>query len=363
MPRVKFGVSLPSFAWPDLAPAHARGLRRFAQAAEERGFDTLWASEHLQVAPLIYNVSFLSPLPVLAHVAGCTTRIRVGTAVLLLPLRNPVILAKEIATLDFLTEGRFVLGVGAGWDEKEFELCGVPLGERAGRLDECLAILRRLLTEEAVTFEGKYYRFRDVTIHPRPRRFPELWVGGGSKAADPAAADRPQLARSVLRRICREADVWISRPAVQQERILSDLGEIRAALQAEGRGPSEVGFAHLNFVHVVDTTHREKALAVQRPLFERLMGTHRPFELLQQCYFVGTPDDIMERIRRFQEAGLEYLVLTPLVADVEQLDLWVSKITSNVVSGRGSGTGSGATATGGGRARAMRGSGGRRASG
>jgi probable F420-dependent oxidoreductase len=330
--HVNIGVNLPSYAWPAITPADGRRLIRFAQAVEERGFDSIWVSEHLQRAPLIYNVSWLSPLLVLANIAGCTRRVRLGTCVLLLPLRNPVMLAKELATLDLLAEGRFVLGAGTGWDRREFELCGVPLPERVGRMDECLKILRLLLTQERVTFEGKYYRFRDATIDPRPARFPEVWIGGGSKAADPEAADKAQLAQSVLRRICREADVWVSRPAVRQELILSDLSQIRHALAQEGRDPGAIRFAHLNFVHLVDTGYREKAIEVQRPLFELVMGTHRPFELLRECYLLGTPDDVLERIETLRKEGLEHLILTPLVDDVEQLDLWVKRLVPFVVA-------------------------------
>jgi probable F420-dependent oxidoreductase len=291
-----------------------------AERAEAVGYDALWVPEHLLRAPLIYDVSFLSPLTVLAHVAARTSRIRLGTAILVLPLRQPVVLAKELATLDALAGGRLVLGVGTGWDAAEFEAAGVPLRERAGRTDECLALLRRLLTETGVTFSGTYYRVRDVTIDPQPPRVPEIWVGGGSKIADPAAADRPRMASSVLDRIRREADVWVTRPT-DQALILADLAVVRAACAERERAGRPLGVAHFNFVHVVDTDDREAALRVQRPLFERLMGTHRPWAALEASYLMGTPAEIVAKLERLQRAGVAHFILAPLVADLAQVEL------------------------------------------
>jgi len=136
------GLALPTFTGTVAVSGEAGCLRAMAQRAEELGFAGLWVAEHLLRAPLIYRVSFLSPLSVLAHVAACTRHIRLGTAILVLPLRDPVLLAKELATLDLLTDGRLVLGIGTGWDAHEFESCGVPLRERGSRTDEALALLR-----------------------------------------------------------------------------------------------------------------------------------------------------------------------------------------------------------------------------
>jgi probable F420-dependent oxidoreductase len=255
---------------------------------------------------------------VLAHLAACTRRIRLGTAILVLPLRDPVLLAKELATLDLLTEGRLVLGVGTGWDAHEFEACGVPLRERGSRTDEALALIRRLLTEERVTFAGRHHRVRDVSIDPRPPRFPEVWVGGGSKMADPDAADRPAMAPSVLARIRREADVWVTRPT-DEALVLADIAAVGAACAQRERGPLRVG--HFNFVHVVETDDREKALRAQRPHYERVMGAHRPPAALEACYLMGTPADIVERLRRLRRAGVTEFILGPLVGDEAQVEL------------------------------------------
>lgn len=312
------GLALPTFTGSLADPREAMRLRAMAGRAEALGFDGLWVAEHLLRAPLIYEVSFLSPLTVLAHVAACTRRIRLGTAILVLPLRDPVILAKELATLDLLAEGRLALGVGTGWDAHEFETCGVPLRERGSRTDEGLELLRRLLTEERVTFTGRHYRVRDVSIDPRPAHFPEVWVGGGSKMADPDSADLPKIAPSVLARIRRDADVWVTRPT-EQALILSDIRQVQAACATRARGPLRM--AHFNFLHVVDTDDREKALRAQRVWYERVMGTHRSFSALEACYLMGTPVEMVEKLRALHRAGVTEFILGPLTSDEAQLEL------------------------------------------
>lgn len=318
MTPITVGLALPTFAGPAADHREAARLRALAERAEALDYDGLWVAEHLLRAPLIYGVSFLSPLPVLAHIAARTRRIRLGTAILVLPLRDPVLLAKELATLDLLAEGRLVLGIGTGWDAHEFETCGVPLGERGRRTDEALALLRRLLTEDGVTFKGHHHRVRDVTIDPRPARFPEVWVGGGSKMTDPDAADRPAIARSVLARIRREADVWVTRPT-DPTLILSDVAQVRAACAGRERGPLRIG--HFNFVHVVDTDDRDKALRAQLPHYERVMGAHRPVAALEACYLMGTPGDIVRKLGRLRRAGVTEFILGPLTSDEAQVEL------------------------------------------
>ena len=322
---MRFGVYLPSFAWTDLGFEQIRLMRQFARRAEELGFESLWVAEHLLTAPGLYGVPWLSPLEVLAHVAACTRTIKLGTGILILPLRQPVQLAREIETLIYLSEGRYLLGIGAGWDAHEFEVSGIRLSERGGRTDEVLEILRRLLTERDVSYHGRYYAFERVSIDPLPPSFPELWVAGGSKLVTSLSPDQPQIVPSVLRRIAG-ADVWLARAAGTQQMVKDDWHQIQIYSQQIGRDPATLTFAHINFTHLVDTDDRERALAEQRPGFERMMGSHRGFDHLQQCYFLGTTQDIVERIRDLERAGLQYLILGSVDYDLDQFERWASEI-------------------------------------
>jgi probable F420-dependent oxidoreductase len=301
-------------------------LRDFAVQAESMGFESLWVAEHLLTARGLYGTGWLSPLETLCYVAGCTQRIKLATGILILAIRNPVFMAKEIASLQYLSGGRFELGVGAGWDAHEFAVAGVPLKQRGGRTDEILDIFGKLWTGEPVTHHGKYYDFDDVTIEPRLPERPFLWVAGGAKAKTSLSPDPETIAPSVLERICRRADGWIARAAGSNRSVIEDWQIITRRLDEIGRARASLIFGHLNFLHVVPSDDDAAAHREQRPLIERVMGTHRSFEHLRSCYFLGSPRSVRARITELADAGMEYLVLSPLDYDLGQLALWEDEI-------------------------------------
>lgn len=322
---MRFGLMLPSFSFARDYATVAR-LRDFATRAEAMGFAGLWVAEHLLTARGLYGTAWLSPLETLAFAAGCTSRIRIGTCILIPPIRNPVFLAKEIASLHMLSGGRYELGVGVGWDAREFAVAGVKLGERGGRTDEMLDIFDKLWSGDEVTHHGRYYHLDRVMIDPPLPTRPRLWVAGGSKIKTGLSPDPETMAPSVLERVCRRADGWIARAAGSNASVIDDWRQITRRLDEIGRPRSSVAFAHVNMTHVVATDDEEVALKVQRPLIERVMGTHRSFEHLRTCYLLGTPTQIRDRIAELAEAGLEYLMLSPLGYDIDQLDLWEEEI-------------------------------------
>ena len=182
----RFGVFLPSYIWAGDGAERARGIKAFARAVEELGFDSLFITDHLLAAKRFYSVSFLEPLSALAVAAGVTERVRLGTSILIMPLRNPVLLAKELATLQFLSENRMILGAGVGWNDAEYDAVGVRKAERGRRTDEMLDIMIPLLEGRTVTYHGRYYAVDDVFVEPTAERRPEIWIGGGSQLADPS---------------------------------------------------------------------------------------------------------------------------------------------------------------------------------
>jgi probable F420-dependent oxidoreductase len=177
---VHLGVILPNYG-KDSSPD---GIRRVAEAAEELGFDSVWATEHIIVGPegvdpygRVYD-----PLVTLGWLAGRTQRIGLGTSIVLVPLHNPMHLAKEVATLQELSGGRFTLGVGIGWHRDEFEFMGAEFEGRGRRADEAIRLLRALWSGER-DFDGRYWSFHDATSEPHPSPQPEIWIGGGSDRA------------------------------------------------------------------------------------------------------------------------------------------------------------------------------------
>jgi probable F420-dependent oxidoreductase len=321
---VEFGVYLPTYAWPDLTFDRVSRTRDFAQRAEALGFDALWVGEHFVVAGH-YGTAWMSPLLCLMYAASVTSRIRLATGVLVLPYYHPLTLARQIQTLYSLSQGRFVLGVGTGWDRYEFESLGLRLAERGARTDEILAALRRLLTEPDVTFEGRFYRFAHATIVPRLPRFPELWVAGGSKLESRLSPDKPYMATPVLERIAT-ADGWLGRGDASLEMLTQDLHTIRACLEGKGRDPDTLRFGHSNCLHLVDTNDHDEAVRQQRRPFERVMGRQRSFEDLQRCYLFGTTAEILERIADLERTGFQYFILMTLDDDLDQLERFARDI-------------------------------------
>jgi probable F420-dependent oxidoreductase len=188
---VHFGVILPNFG-ADLSPGR---VRSFAETAEALGFDSVWATEHIVVGPegvepygRIYD-----PLVTLGWIAAQTGRIGLGTSIVLVPLHNPYHLAKEVATLQELSGGRFTLGIGVGWHRDEFDFMGVPFEGRGRRADEAVRLMRALWRGDD-SFEGRFWSYRNATAAPHPSPLPEVWVGGSSEQA--------------IRRARELGDVW-----------------------------------------------------------------------------------------------------------------------------------------------------------
>ena len=181
----------------------AARLRSLAALAEATGVESIWVSEHLVLtdprrppSPMEPDEPILDPVTALAFLAGLTTSIRLGTGVLVLPLRNPVVLAKELATLDVLSGGRLIVGIGAGYVEREFAAVGVPFMDRGARLEEHLAAMRALWVARRPALAGRFVRFDHVQAFPHPVQepHPPIVMGG--------------YAPAVLRRTVREADGW-----------------------------------------------------------------------------------------------------------------------------------------------------------
>ncbi|WP_052372965.1 LLM class flavin-dependent oxidoreductase [Amycolatopsis taiwanensis] len=319
---VKIGIWLPSYAW-NVSSAEERAqrvkrMKEYIQRCEDLGFD-IWDIDHLLTAPGLYGNAWLEPMSVLTYAAALTEKAMLGTGILVLPLRNPVLLAKEIATLAQLSNERYLFGVGPGWDPKEFASVGTHISERGRRTDEIIAAVRKLLTTKNASFEGEFYSFDDVTIDPLPSRMPEVWVSGGSRVPDKNFHDRDFMPKSVLNRIAG-ADAWLSRCSGTQDRLLRDWTTVGDHLESLGKPRDAVRFAHCNFIHLSPGKTRSQALEEQHEHALRAFGTHRSYEHLQECYLLGDTDHQLARLSELAEHGMDYVVLGPLTDDLDQLD-------------------------------------------
>jgi len=177
---VHYGVILPNYS----AGSSVDAIRRVAELAEELDFDSAWTTEHIIVGPEAVDPygRVYDPLVTLGWIAGWTKRIGLGTSIVLVPLHHPMHLAKQVATLQELSGGRFTLGVGMGWHKDEFDFMGVEFEGRGRRADEAIRLMRALWSGER-DFDGEHWSFHDATSEPHPSPQPEIWVGGSSPRA------------------------------------------------------------------------------------------------------------------------------------------------------------------------------------
>ena len=325
----RFGVFLPSYVWAGDGPERARGIKEFSRVVEDLGFDSLFVTDHLLAAKRFYSVSFLEPLSALAVAAGVTSRVRLGTSILIMPLRHPVMLAKEMATLQFLSENRMILGAGVGWNEFEYRALGVKKSERGKRTDEMLDIMIPLLEGETVTYSGEFYSVEDLYIEPLSSQRPEIWIGGGSQLADPKSPDLPKFVESVKARVLR-TDGWIPRPTCPVPEIANDWQQLQDYYREHGRDPRECVVAHENFVHLVLTNDPAEARRQQHEAFLKVMSNERGPEYLETVYLFGTPEEIVASLQARIDAGVEYFFLHTMTPDPSQLESWISELIENV---------------------------------
>jgi len=317
---VNVGVYLPTFAQPIVGSAD-RSVVENAQRAERLGFSTLWTIDHMLPTEKVHASSWYDPLSALVHAAAATERIELGTATLVVGFRHPFALAKQLATLAALAGPRVTLGASSGWFEGEYRLFGVEMKDRRGRTDECLSVLRELLSQSRTSFAGSYWSFSDVALVPRPEWHLPFLVGGGSRLPEAGAeVDMPRMTDSVLQRIARH-DGWLAPCSGDDSLTASDLAAVRAAVRARPQGEDGFRYVQVQWTYVVETDDREKALPIQVERFSGVAGEGRSPAHLASCYLLGSIDDIRTRIRSIRDAGFDDIAISPAVNEPEQLEL------------------------------------------
>jgi probable F420-dependent oxidoreductase len=284
---MNFGVWVPNcrhLATPGI-------IRATAGRAEQLGYDSVWVSDHV-VVPHANVVNFgetiFDPLVTLGVLAGATSRVRLGTTVLIVPYRNAVVTAKMVSSLDALSGGRVVLGVGAGWVAAESAMLGVPFAERGAMTDEFLAAMRELWTAREPSFTGTYTRFTGLVFEPKPVQTPHppIWVGGHSRAA--------------LRRTVDVGAAWhpINRAPAE---LRAGRAEIARLSQARGR-PVPPAITLRNDVRVLGP------------------GQSAPASTHGGRVLAGEPGALIDQIAELADCGVEHLVLEFLAADGPELE-------------------------------------------
>jgi len=304
---MQLGVGLPSFASETHAlPSHR--FERYARTAEEYGFAGAWLIEHLVRAPT-YSSSLLDPLSTLSYVSGATDAIPVGTSVMLLPLRDPVMVAKRAATIQHLSGRRLTLGLGTGYVEAEFDAVGVPMEERSERYLEGIELLWRLFHEDTVTFDGEFYSVEEFRLEPNLGRPPRLLVGGGGHDTD----EGRRVYRSVKSRL-DHADGWIAAPG-PLEAVTGDWASFAEYLEAQGRDPSAVEKVALQYLHLVPGEDEAAVARQQRNAYREMVGPARSAEYAMENWLSGTVEAVREALGTYEREGFDEVIIYPVTPD------------------------------------------------
>lgn len=275
---MKFCVCTPNYG----SEVSVEGLKTFASKAEELGYDSLWTTDHIMV-PREHAYPYgniLECLSTLAFLAGITERARLGVSALIIALRNPVIAAKQLATIDILCNGRLVVAIGVGWMEGEFRNLGASFEKRGGRVNESLRLLREVYCSDAPSFSGRHtgIAFKDIIFSPRPvqKDGPEIWIAGSSDSA--------------MRRALEHGDAWhpIMLPFEEMKRLTNHFKKLANGKSTPIR--SRVG---------LDGTKRPDESVVVGPQGDK------------RYLITGGPQNMAKEVEKYLELGIDYLVLAP----------------------------------------------------
>ena len=295
--QIPFGFALPQVSLRE--PVDVAPIGRVARRAEELGFQSLWTLDQT-----LGGSRNLEPVSLLSYVAAITSRVRLGTAVFVLPQRNPVQLAKDLATLDALSGGRVDAGFGVGADDARHNAAfGVPSGRRVRLLTESLAVMRALWAEREATHDGEFFRLEKVRMEPKPvqRPAPPIWFGG---RVEPA-----------LRRAVRLADAWMGPGSSSVEDFRGHVRILRRALEEADRDPA--GFTISKRLYLAIDDDRERAERRLREWFAHVYGSA---DLANQVALQGPAAYIDERIAEVIDIGAEHLLLHPVFDFDEHLE-------------------------------------------
>ncbi len=315
---LKFGLAIMNDFPPGVVPADRVGpMREQVRAARDAGLSSIWMLQHY-----LGSMPTLQPLPTLAAMAQDAGEMTLGTNMFILPLRHPVDVAEDFATLDHLTGGRAVAGFGMGYRDNEFEAFGVAMGDRVGRFEESVAVIRSLWSGEPTSFEGEHFRVKDerISLAPIQQGGPPVWIGAGPH-------------KTGAQRAARLGDAWIVPPHVDPERLKVVLGHYQAERERQGRGPSELVVRR----ELVLDRDRERARAIgleargaltrkyaeynapqQGDAYKHLATDAAAEETADASYLFTDPAGAVAALKELEAGGITYVVLRMQWFDLPQ---------------------------------------------
>ncbi|MBI2533128.1 MAG: LLM class flavin-dependent oxidoreductase [Deltaproteobacteria bacterium] len=298
------GIELPQVFFD--GPVDMEHIRKFAIKAETLGYDSLWLQERA-----IGDFIMLEPVTLLSYVAAITTKLKLGTSVILLTLRNPIQLAKAYASLDCMSGGRAVLGVGLGGGHlgSHEDVFGYTREGRVTRFTESVQIMKLLWTEPKASFQGRYWNFSDVSMEPKPIQKPHLplWFGGHHQNA--------------LKRAVKYGNGWMGAGSSSSDAFIRESARIRSFLDEAKREPSTFGVAKRVYLAVDnDRAHSEKRI---REWFSK---RYKNADLGPRVSIWGSSAECTEKIQEIVRAGAQHIVFNPMFDEMEHLEICAKEI-------------------------------------
>lgn len=295
---LRVGISIPQSGEQVLDIAR---LRRFVTHAEAIGFDSLWVAEQI-----FGPGPRLDALGLLTYAAAVTSRVQLVSGILLSALRSPVLLAKSIATLDHLSGGRTVIGVGLSGDREVYPAMGYRAEDRGKRFDAGIRLMKRAWTEPSLSDESEFWSIKDQQLEPKPlqKPHPPIWFGGSNPKA---------LARAVAL-----GDGWIGAGAAPAARFVSEYDLLQQELGKARRDPATFTVAKRLYVAVADDAAAARARARQ---WFATTYHGRDTDMASEVCVIGTPDACAEQIHRLVKGRVSHLALSPVFDETEQLEI------------------------------------------
>lgn len=279
-------------------------IRRFVTKAETLGYDSLWLQERI-----LSDFAMLEPVTLLSYVAAITERICLGVSVILLTLRNPFQLAKSLSTLDRMSGGRVIIGIGLGGGHlgSHEEILGYSKEKRVGRFTESIEVMKLLWTEPKASFQGRFWNFKNVSMEPKPRSHLPLWFGGHHENA--------------LRRAVKHGDGWMGAGSSPAAAFVQEAALIRRFLDETKRDPAT--FAVSKRVYLAIDKNKPRAERRVREWFGR---RYRNPELGPSVCVWGGVEECSAKIRALVQAGADHIVFNPMFDEQEHLEICAKEI-------------------------------------
>ena len=304
--KVSWGIAVPQVFFD--GPIDMPLISKWAKRAEALGYESLWTQE-----AIIGAVPALEPVVLLSYLAAITERVRLGTSVIVAPARNPVQLAKSLGSLDHMSAGRLIVGLGLGGRPDDLPHFGIAPDKRVRRFTEILDVMKALWTEPEAHFQGEFWQLDGVKMEPKPvqKPHPPIWLGARHNNA--------------LRRAVRHADGWMGAGSSDTVSFVAGSGQVRMYLEESGRDPGS--FAVSKRVYIAVDDDEQRAEGRLREWFGKRYGSA---DMASQVAVWGSAARCTEQLAKITEAGAELVLLNPAFDDLEHLEVLAQEVIPNL---------------------------------